>query len=158
MAKFKAGDKVVRTGPTEKGVIKGGVYIVDGSSIGSYLCLVDHGYGWYERNFELYKEPEVNKPTPHKHAEVIKAWADGVKIEFRTDLREEWRELRTSHPNWKEDFEYRVKPEHKPDVVRYAHADVQGNVSHSSLVEYPLDNLKLTFDGETGKLKDSKVI
>lgn len=95
--------------------------------------------------------------TPHKHAAVIKAWADGAKIEFRP-FNCEWRDLKVKNPAWHEDTEYRIKPEPKPDVVRYGRVDAQGNVGYFSLVLYPEDNLKLTFDGETGKLKKAEVI
>ena len=46
---------------------------------------------------------------PHKHAEIIKAWADGAEIEFFDKIAEEW--LETSAPYWSENNEYRVKPE-----------------------------------------------
>jgi hypothetical protein len=45
---------------------------------------------------------------PHKHAEVIKAWADGAEIQFR-DLSGEWRDC-IGNPEWKLQYEYRVKP------------------------------------------------
>lgn len=44
---------------------------------------------------------------PHKHAEVIKAWADGAEIEVRT--QNGWKPVST--PAWDSDFVYRVKPE-----------------------------------------------
>jgi hypothetical protein len=44
----------------------------------------------------------------HKHAELIHAWAEGAKIQFRY-LREEWTDA--IHPGWDRDFEYRIKPE-----------------------------------------------
>lgn len=48
----------------------------------------------------------MNKP--HKHAELIKAWADGAEIEFRGGL-DEWHV--TYHPDWFDDVEYRLKPQ-----------------------------------------------
>lgn len=44
---------------------------------------------------------------PHKHAEVIKAWADGARIEYFDD---QWFECFDS-PAWNIDTQYRVKPE-----------------------------------------------
>ena len=45
--------------------------------------------------------------TPHIHAEVIKAWADGYKIEGRTKgIGKDW-ELKDC-PLWVEDWEYRI--------------------------------------------------
>ena len=52
---------------------------------------------------------------PNKHAELIKAWADGAEIEVKKP--DGW-EIRFS-PKWHPDNEYRIKPEPKPDVVKY---------------------------------------
>lgn len=53
---------------------------------------------------------------PHKHAELIKAWADGAEIEyFRDEVG--WQLICT--PSWDEDVEYRIKPEEKKPVVRW---------------------------------------
>lgn len=47
------------------------------------------------------------KKNPHKHAEVIKAWADGAKIEVKSD--ETWSLV--TRPQWLEHYEYRIKAE-----------------------------------------------
>lgn len=47
-------------------------------------------------------------PTPHKHAAVIKAWADGAEIEVR-EPGGPWRKP-LENPLWFTDREYRVKP------------------------------------------------
>lgn len=52
--------------------------------------------------------------TPHKHAEVIKAWADGADIQVKLSPGHRWDSAGT--PTWKEDYEYRVKP---ANVERY---------------------------------------
>lgn len=44
---------------------------------------------------------------PHKHAEIIKAWADGVEIEIRYP-GEQW--FKSSNPTWDDKLEYRIKP------------------------------------------------
>ena len=97
----------------------------------------------------------------HKHAELIHAWADGAQIQWRDPKDDErWSDIRI--PNWLEDCEYRIKPEPKPDVVKYL---IRGLISHSSWLEF--DNqtgheadgcIKITFDGETGKLKSAEVL
>lgn len=51
----------------------------------------------------------------HKHAELIKAWADGAQIEFLTTDTNEWCDLIS--PRWSEGVQYRVKP--KMDCIRY---------------------------------------
>jgi len=90
--------------------------------------------------------------TPHKHAELIKAWADGAEIEIFLTIDKSW--IHLTNPNWDDGCEYRIKPEPMPDVVKYALA----GVSALGLTQLETDNLKLTFDGETGKLKAAEVI
>lgn len=45
---------------------------------------------------------------PRKHAEQIKAWAEGADIQCRNSVREEW--AGNDHPFWYENHLYRVKP------------------------------------------------
>jgi hypothetical protein len=56
-------------------------------------------------------------PKPHKHAEVIKAWADGVRCQFRISASDTWVDLETPAevrgkctPAFADHWEYRVKP------------------------------------------------
>ena len=97
----------------------------------------------------------------HKHAELIKAWADGAEIEFRYVLsnRREivWSEWFTANltPAWSEDYEFRIKPEPKPDIIEYW----QNTLTNCGQMDDEEDaNLKLTFDGETGELKSAEVL
>ena len=46
---------------------------------------------------------------PHKHADLIKAWADGAEIEFFSEYRQYW--IATDRPRWAENTKYRTKPE-----------------------------------------------
>lgn len=48
---------------------------------------------------------------PHKHAALIKAWADGAEIQVRTSRSKnpEWLDVET--PRWEQQMEYRIKPE-----------------------------------------------
>lgn len=61
--------------------------------------------------------------TPHKHAELIKAWADGAKIESRWQPTEDvpdpmW--VDDNHPHWHwKTLEFRIKVEPKVPVVRW---------------------------------------
>lgn len=50
---------------------------------------------------------------PHKHAEVIKAWADGEQIEAKFAEGAEWLDVKFGI-SWNEDYEYRVKPREFP--------------------------------------------
>jgi len=46
---------------------------------------------------------------PHKHAEVIKAWAEGETIEFLNSFTKQWGKVE-GNPSWLVDTEYRIKP------------------------------------------------
>jgi hypothetical protein len=80
----------------------------------------------------------------HKHAELIKAWADGAEVEFKS-CSGEWVSL-GSYYTWDCNVEFRIKPEPKPDVIRFVRA-INGD-----------EKIKLIFDGETGKLKSAEVV
>jgi len=104
--------------------------------------------------------------TPRKHAELIKAWADGATIEYYNDNSKNW--LTTKSPTWGENNSYRIKPEPKPDIVRFARAtfrlynlndvaDILNNEKQTktywTISKNSGDNLKALFDGETGEFK-----
>jgi hypothetical protein len=57
----------------------------------------------------------VNEMKPHKHAELIKAWADGAEIQYRYQNFIDWYDI--ENPNWDVTKEYRIKPAEK--VVRW---------------------------------------
>ena len=92
----------------------------------------------------------------HKHAELIKAWADGAEIQIFSKLFKEWRFI--SEPDWLTCCEYRVKPKPKPDVVLYAYSSDYIGMTHIRWVTKAEANLELIYDGDTLKLKGSQVI
>lgn len=97
----------------------------------------------------------MNKP--HKHAALIKAWADGAEIEYLPSEETRWRLIPS--PLWDGNGDYRIKPELKPDVVEQYVAKGYTKYSGVRVAEHwERDNLKLTFDGETGKLKSAEVL
>ena len=89
--------------------------------------------------------------TPHKHAELIKAWADGAEIEVYLD--DEWRY--TTSPSWANDHKYRIKPKPAPDTCSYFLVKTESIHTSSSQHEH---NLILHFDGETGEFKSAEVV
>jgi hypothetical protein len=104
---------------------------------------------------------------PHKHAELIKAWADGAEIEalFFNDARDNWTIV--SNPAWSNvNLRFRIKPEPKPDFYGFMKIDKWKFfqvVAYSNWIEITKDqepehNLKITFDGETGKPKSVEVL
>lgn len=54
-------------------------------------------------------EEAMEKKTPHKHAELIKKWADGAIIQVKT-LGGTWVDACNNNPFWEPNHEYRVKP------------------------------------------------
>lgn len=54
--------------------------------------------------------------TPHKHAELIKAWADGAKVQILT-IHGRWENI--ERPMWASNSIYRIKPELKKVQFRF---------------------------------------
>jgi hypothetical protein len=96
--------------------------------------------------------------TPHKHAELIKAWADGAEIQYFSKYEDKW--FDSKDPHWDAHSEYRIKPEPKPDVIKYVTVGLtKGRLEFAtSNGEYPEDHLKITFCGETGNFKSAEVL
>ena len=99
--------------------------------------------------------------TSHPHAEVLRAIADGKKVECRTNAPCIWQDasidLQFRNPMTYPHSEWRVKPEKKPDI-KVKVPLVQMNESVIVLGYYANPNITLTFDGETGKLIKAEVI
>lgn len=57
----------------------------------------------------------MNKP--HKHAELIKVWADGAVIQYKTE-EGAWKDVYPYNPVWDIFTEYRIKPEDS-DIENY---------------------------------------
>lgn len=102
--------------------------------------------------------------TPHIHAELIKAWADGAQIQYKDN--ENWYDVNNSFgPYWTPTTKYRIKPEPKPDVIKYGKLipDPEKELTYhivgcTGKIDRNFDNIMLVFDGETGKLKDAQVL
>lgn len=58
---------------------------------------------------KLEGEENMEKKTPHKHAELIKKWADGAIIQLK-QCNGEWVNTAHNDPSWCNEIEYRVKP------------------------------------------------
>ena len=52
----------------------------------------------------------------HKHAEFIKAWADGIPVQWKNS-NHKWIDLCVVDPIWSVDYEFRIKPKEK--IVRW---------------------------------------
>ena len=101
---------------------------------------------------------------PHKHCELIKAWADGAEIQVKVKNCVDGDYWIDEHfPYWNDErYEYRIKPEPKPDA--YVFARIGFVVAYNKPIptfaygDEVIDNLKLIFDGETGELKSAEVL
>jgi len=94
---------------------------------------------------------------PHRHAEIIKEFVNGKECEYHIPYADKWEKI-----NFLADFDtrhtVRIKPEPKPDVVRYGY--ISWNLRCINLTPgcFEMDNVKFIFDGETGELKSAEVI
>lgn len=101
----------------------------------------------------------------HCHADLIIAWANGAQIQVRA-ANFGWCDVTADGmaPLWSEHLEYRIKPAPKPDVTMYYNESFvcggDGYLRNCGRLsrEKSTDALSLTFDGETGKLKDARVL
>ena len=95
--------------------------------------------------------------TPHKHAEAIRAWADGAQIEVSCGAKDIWSIV--DHPSWALDNDYRVaSPPPKIDETLYFSITRIG--AHKIKYwngEFCASNIAAIFDSETGKLKSVAV-
>lgn len=85
--------------------------------------------------------------TKHKHSALIKAWADGARIEKFCQRNKKW--TVTDHPTWAEDTEYRVR---KPVIFeeRYIAFDSASQQIVCVTSRIPPQNIRFCFtaDGE----------
>ena len=70
-----------------------------------------------------------DKPVPHKHRDVIIAWANGEEIEVKGFIfgKETW--TRIENPLWHPESEYRVKPK----TIKIGNVEVPKPVQESEL-------------------------
>lgn len=67
-------------------------------------------------------------PTPHKHAAVIREYANGYPVQFRNELTSRWTDVEA--PAFADGAEYRVKPDTiELKYRRYATRDWCGSMS-----------------------------
>jgi len=100
--------------------------------------------------------------TEHKHAAVLRAIADGKVVQWQSMADQGWNDQHGAiNPFIDHHLEWRVKPEPKPDVVRY---DFVRKAYFTTLEEARRDAppgcgvVRLTIDGETGKLKSVEIV
>jgi len=94
------------------------------------------------------------------HSKLIKAWANGAVIQFR-DSDNRWQDYWNNDPSWEEDAEYRIKPDipqADDTIVMYAWANLHDLEIELMPNQNSLDNLRLVFDRQHGRLLKAEVI
>ncbi len=96
----------------------------------------------------------------HKHADLIIAWANGAEMQVRDSSGGPWLSYESGeNPSWSNDFEYRVKPEPKPDykligkVLLYSDQSDKDPLNREWLVD-----CFCVFDGEANTLKSVEIL
>lgn len=88
--------------------------------------------------------------TPHPHAEIIKAWADGHPIQFRSSPTRAWNNIeKDCTPAFAEHLEYRVQSRAQVVSQEYHAYLPQGHQYPGFTTDYP-PNVRFTF--EAGRL------
>ena len=78
---------------------------------------------------------------PHKHAELIKAWADGAEIQIFNPDTVEWEGLQCT-PVWNDQMKYRIKPSTHPvkeltnDAMRAVINEIVDGVTVAEMVTF----------------------
>ena len=105
-----------------------------------------------------YECPECMFPKkPHKHAELIKAWADGAKIQHFAPHLDMWADI--TAPAWNTSCDYRIKPEVKEDYRLVARVrPYNDQLQRHGLPENTGWDIAVVCDGETGGLKSVEII
>ena len=104
----------------------------------------------------------TEKYTPHVHAEVIKAWADGKKIQFKGESSDKWLDADMNAGQWlmwSPAYSYRIKPE---EIVDYTVVPVGGRpgaVFTSTISELPYYYTENNYQGYMKRIRlDGKVV
>lgn len=125
------------------------VYSIGGSGI---EVLFEEGISWYfnieDIDLITEKETDMQKTkTQHKHAAIIKAWADGEEIEMQ-DRCGNWLKVTNSSPSWMATT-YRIKPKFEK---RYKYAFLSGSGWYISSSYYKDDSTFRTESGYSGSI------
>lgn len=117
MTQFKPGDTVRRVKHDNGGGARvGQLATVVHTNRSGFVAVYYVGYrpdstdptveSWCNSFVELAEEYCMNKP--HKHRDLIIAWANGAQIQIRYSAEGSW--MDTNTPRWYAHYEYRIKP------------------------------------------------
>jgi hypothetical protein len=103
--------------------------------------------------------------VPHKHAEVLRAIADGKVAQWRDDDADDWFQAlqsdgSTFNPISKPNLQWRIKPEPKPDVVKcfVLEAHPWAGIRFTETINILEADLRCTFNASTCELIEAEVI
>jgi len=136
------------------------LYVDDGSSCPYFKAFGDqqeYTYHLYEVELIVEDKPKSNYPNPpHKHAEIIKQWADGAEIEYYSPYGKVW--CRVSRPSWEDDIEFRVKPQKSEKDIQIEKLEVELEEAKERMLAFSNGcRLELSKVGELyGKLRELK--
>ena len=89
--------------------------------------------------------------TEHKHAKLIKAWAEGAKIQKFSKRSQRWED--TDNPSWGDDTEYRLRVDYTIELNAHI---LNGELFIDVGARFP--NISLMFDATTSELKSVEMI
>ena len=89
--------------------------------------------------------------TEHKHAKLIKAWADGAKIQKFSKRSQKWED--TDNPSWSEDTEYRLRTDYTIELNAHI---LNNELFIDVAARFP--NISLVFDATSSELKSVEMI
>lgn len=91
-----------------------------------------------EEELEIIVEQEVSNASypnpPHKHAEIIKQWADGAEIEYYDPNTGYW--YSSSAPLWSNHREYRVKPQKSDKDIQIEKLEADFQVAKIEMAKF----------------------
>lgn len=106
----------------------------------------------------------TTEKKPHKHAEILRAIADGITVQFREYRNYTWIDRQDDpdavDPITHDFYEWRIKPEVKPDIIAKGHFYYNSAVTDKWDYEYKHGppNVEFIFCGETYELINVKLI
>lgn len=96
--------------------------------------------------------------TQHKHAEVLRAIADGKDVQWQSLSTGNWCDPSiNTNPIGDSHLAWRIKPEHKPDIEFFARLELDHSPKRVQVMDPnpKHHNVRLVFCGETGILKSA---
>ena len=97
--------------------------------------------------------------TLHKHAEILNAIAQGKEVEYYSNSSQQWvkSDLVNLNPISNYQYEWRIKPEKKPDIKIYEYAYLKTD-NNMFLLATCCPNVVFTFSSDTKELINVELV